>query len=212
MKQDLVEYWERSKLIKDTRLIRAFKKIPRENFILQEDLVKAYRDHPLAIGYGQTISQPTTVMLMTQALELKLGDKVLEVGTGSGYQAALISEMVGKNGKVYTTEIVDALAKFARENLKRLKVKNVEVFKADGSKGLKKYAPFDKIIVTAGCPEVPKPLIDQLKVGGILIAPVGDQFLQKMLKIKKLNNKELHTEDLGDFIFVPLTGEYGHKE
>lgn len=209
MKNDLIEFWQSSGIIKDKKVIEAFKKIPRENFIVSGE---PYGDYPLPIGSGQTISQPTTIMIMTQAMELKPGLKVLEVGAGSGYQAALIGTIVGKKGKVITTEIIPELAIFAKNNLKKSKIGNVKVVHYDGSKGYEKEAPYDRIIVTAACPEIPKPLIDQLKENGIIVAPVGSLvFGQKMIKCIKKKGY-LETVNLGDFVFVPLKGEYGYKD
>src|SRR3989344_990171 len=205
MKDILLKYWKKINLIKDRKLIEAFKKIKREDFILEKDLKRSYGDYPLDIGHGQTISQPSTIMIMTQALELKEGDKVLEIGTGSGYQATIISELIGKNGRVYTTEIINELVNFARENLKKAKIKNVEVIKKDGGSGLKKFAPYDKIILTAACSKIPDVLIEELKDPGILIAPVGPLYMQEMIKIiKKSGNIE--NINLGHFVFVPLQG------
>ena len=205
MKQSLINYWLYSKTITDRKVINAFKKIPRENFLPKPLKEYAYEDRPLPILKQQTISQPTTIMIMTQALDLKKGQKVLEVGTGSGYQAALISELIGKNGKLYTLEIIKELVKFSKENLKNLK--NVKVIKGDGSIGYKKEAPYDKIIVTAATPKIPKQLIKQLKIDGILVVPVGNIYSQRMLKIIKKD--KLIKKDLGEFIFVPLKGRYG---
>lgn len=143
---------------------------------------------------------------MLEALELKRGDKVLEVGTGSGWNAALIAEIV-KPGKIFTTEFVEKLAKSAKKNLR--KYRNVKVIKIDGSAGYKKEAPYDRIIVTAACPAVPKPLTEQLKENGILIAPVGAEFGQDMIKIIKKKGK-LFEKNLGGFVFVPLKGKYGY--
>lgn len=209
MKNELVEYWESNKIITDKRLIEAFKAVPREKFIRDDYLEEAYGDYPLPIGEGQTISQPTTVMIMTQALELKSGQKVLEVGAGSGYQAAIISKMVGKKGKVITTEIITKLAEFARKNIKKCNIKNVKIIEHDGSQGYKKEAPYDRCIVTAACPIIPKPLIEQLKENGIIIAPVGPLFGQSMIKGIKKEGK-LETFNLGSFVFVPLKGKYGY--
>lgn len=189
--------------IKDERVLEAIKKVPRHKFILENYLSEAYANYPLSIGYNQTISQPYTVAFMLQALELKKNDKVLEIGTGSGWNAALISEIV-KPGKVYTTEIIKELVEFASKNLKNYK--NIKVIYSDGSIGLKEYEPYNKIIVTAASPEIPKPLVKQLKPSGILVAPVGS-YSQKMLKITK--DKKLKIEELGDFVFVKLRGKFG---
>lgn len=208
-KQQLMEHWISSGIINDKKVIEAFKKIPRELFVSEERKEGAYGDYPLPIGKGQTISQPTTVMIMTQALELKEGDKVLEVGSGSGYQAAIISDIVGSNGKVISAEIVDELVESAKINIKKLKLKNVEIIRHDGSKGYEKEAPYDKIIITAACPKIPNPLIKQLKENGIIVAPVGDMNEQEMIKGRKINGK-LAEENLGDFMFVPLKGKHGY--
>lgn len=193
--------------IKDTKVLNAIKKIKRELFVLKKYKDQAYENHPLPIPHGQTISQPYTIALMLQALELKKGDKVLEIGTGSGYNSALIQEIT--KAKVYTTEIIPELVKFAKENLKRAKIKNVEVFHYDGSKGFPKFKPYNKIIITAACPELPKELIKQLKTKGILVAPIGTKFSQQMYKIIKLKDK-IKIENLGNFVFVPLKGKYGY--
>lgn len=208
-KKRLIDHWQSSGMIKDKKVIEAFKAIPREKFIPEEYISQAYGDYPLSIGKGQTISQPTTVMLMTEALELKKGDKVLEVGAGSGYQAAIISKIVGEKGKVITTEIVSELAELARNDIKKLKIKNIKIVHYDGGQGYKKESPYDKIIITAACPEIPSKLINQLKENGIIIAPVGDLFSQQMIKgIKKKGY--LETKSLGYFMFVPLKGKYGY--
>ncbi len=208
-KEQLIELWISSGTIKDKKVIEAFKQIPRELFIKKEHQGEAYGDYPLSIGEGQTISQPTTVMLMTQALELKEGDKVLEVGAGSGYQAAIISKIIGDNGKLISTEIIKKLAGFAKDNIKKLKLKNIKIINYDGSRGYEKEAPYDGIIITAACPKIPKPLINQLKENGIIAAPVGDMNEQAMVKGKKKNGK-LTEEILGEFMFVPMKGKYGY--
>ena len=205
MKQKLIDYWQSSGIIKDKKLIEAFKEVKREDFILNGYEKEAYGDYPLPILKGQTISQPTTVMIMIQALELKPEDKVLEVGAGSGYCGAIIAKLAKK---VITTEIIKDLKEFAEKNLKKAKIKNIKVVHYDGSKGYEKEAPYDKIIVTAACKTMPEPLIKQLKENGIIIAPVGGFLSQKMIKGIKKNGK-LETHSLGYFTFVPLTGEYG---
>lgn len=208
MKDNLLAHWQSVGVIKDKRLIEAFKKIPREKFILEGYLKEAYGDYPLPILEEQTISQPTTVMIMTEALEVKEGQKILEVGTGSGYQAALLSVLVGPKGKVFTTEIRKRLVDFAKQNLNAADIKNVEVIHTDGSKGYEKEKPYDRIIVTAAAPTALDTLLGQLNVGGILIIPVGSLYSQEMLKIRK-TEKGLEKESLGMFRFVPLRGEHG---
>ena len=161
------EQWLRTKAV-----IRAFKKVPRENFVPEDQKKYAYVNYPLPIAAGQTISQPLTAAVMTESLAARGGDKVLEVGTGSGYQAAILSEIVGPTGKIITTEIIPELYDFSKRNLANYK--NVSLLNVDGSVGYDKEAPYDKIIVTASAPKVPKPLIEQLKDGGRLVIPVGD--------------------------------------
>ncbi len=206
-KQQLLDYWKKQKIITDKNLLKAFAEIDREKFILPEYLIEAYDDNPLPILAGQTISQPTTVMMMIQALELKKNDKVLEIGAGSGYNAAIMSRLCKK---VYTIEIIEELAEFARKNLKNAGIKNVEVEYGDGSIGYEKKSPYDKCIITAACPEIPQPIISQMKVGSIILAPVGSSGLgyQDMIKAKK-TKKGLEKESLGEFSFVPMKGKYG---
>jgi protein-L-isoaspartate(D-aspartate) O-methyltransferase len=205
----LIEIWESSRLITDKRVLDAFRRVPRERFVLKEFRDDAYDDVPLPILEDQTISQPTTVMLMLQALEVHPGMKVLEIGAGSGYNAALLSLLAGPEGKVYTTEIIPELAKFAKANLKACK--NVAVLEHDGSLGYSKAAPYDRIICTAGAPEVPKTWISQLADDGILLCPVGPIDNQRLIRYRKIKGKFL-SESLGDFRFVPLTGEFGIKK
>ena len=181
--------------------------MPREKFIRDENLEEAYGDHPLPIGSGQTISQPTTVMIMINALELKKSDKVLEVGAGSGYCAAIMSKLCKK---VVTTEVIPELVSFSKANISKCGIKNVEIIEWDGSGGYEKEAPYDKMMVTAACPQIPSPLVNQLKVGGVLIAPVGSSFGQDMIKLIKEKDKVV-SSNLGSFVFVPLKGKYGYK-
>jgi len=197
-RKDLLDFWRKSELIKDERIINAFKKINRENFVL--DKRESYEDRALPILCRQTISQPTTVMMMLQALELNENDKVLEIGTGSGYNLALICRIVKKT--VYSVEVCRELIDFATNNLKKSGIKNYEIFHRNGYFGLREKAPFDKIIVTAAPKEVPLELIKQLKDHGIMIVPVGE-YSQKMLKIIKMGDKIIK-QDMGDFLFVPM--------
>ncbi|KHO48277.1 MAG: protein-L-isoaspartate(D-aspartate) O-methyltransferase [archaeon GW2011_AR5] len=176
--------------------------MPRENFVLPEQGRYAYANYPLPIPGQQTISQPLTVAVMTEALEARRGDKILEVGTGSGYQAAILSEIVGTTGKIITTEIIPELFEFAKKNLAGYE--NTKVICADGSKGYPPEKPYDGIIVTASAPSVPEPLTEQLKEGGRLVIPVGDQ----MIIVEKKDG--LQQKFLGYYAFVPLTGKHGH--
>jgi protein-L-isoaspartate(D-aspartate) O-methyltransferase len=198
-------------MISDRRVLDAFRRVKRELFVLPGFKKDAYLDEPLPILAGQTISQPTTVVLMLDAFEVKQGQKVLEIGAGSGYNAALLSVLVGRKGKVVTTEIVPELAEFAKNNLKKAKITNVRVIKSDGSIGYAGEAPYDRIICTAAAQKIPDALVSQLKEGGILLIPVGPMYAQRMIKAGKTRGK-LETENLGEYVFVPLTGRFGIKE
>jgi protein-L-isoaspartate(D-aspartate) O-methyltransferase len=200
----------KEKLIKKLRdkgikeeILEAIEKIDRRNFVLEKDLNEAYEDHPLPIGYGQTISQPYTVAFMLQELELKKGDKVLEVGTGSGWNAALISYLIGEEGKIYSAEVVEELTREAEEKLKNYK--NTVVLNRDVSRGLPEYAPYSKIILTAAPKNLAEEFKEQLADNGILLAPVG-KYTQKLIKLVKKDGKFTETEK-GDFIFVPLVSK-----
>jgi protein-L-isoaspartate(D-aspartate) O-methyltransferase len=190
------------------RVVSAFEKIRREDFVLPEYEDDAYVDAPLPIPAGQTISQPTTVVIMLDAINLKETDRVLEIGAGSGYNAALMGEIC-KKGRVVTIEYYEELADFARKNIQKTGLKNVKVIYGDGTKGYENDAPYDKIICTAAIPKIPDEWIEQLKENGIIIAPVGPEFGQKMTKLTKLKNRN-EIKDLGNFIFVPARGEHGY--
>lgn len=204
-KESLIDHWRATGRITDKRLLDAFRAVLREKFVLQEYKERAYDDVALPIIEGQTISQPTTVMIMLQALELKKTDVVLEIGAGSGYNAALLSKLAKK---VYTIEFLKPLADFAKKNLASCGIKNVVVIHGDGGTGYPKAAPFDKIIITAACPSVPPQLFEQLKEGGIHVAPLGQTGVQEMFTFKKIKGT-ISRELLGLFQFVPLRGEYG---
>jgi protein-L-isoaspartate(D-aspartate) O-methyltransferase len=193
--------------IKDERVLAAIQKVPRHVFFENALLEHAYQDKAFPIGEGQTISQPYTVAFQSEKLEIKPGDKVLEIGTGSGYQACVLVEM---GARVYTIEYNRKLYETTRELLPQMGYKPY-FFYGDGSKGLPAKAPFDKIIVTAGAPIVPSALTDQLTEGGILIIPVGDREKQVMLRIRKKQG-ELLREEFANFAFVPLLGESGWKK
>ena len=190
----------RDKGIADETLLDVMMALPRHFFLEKAFEEWAYQDKPFPIGKGQTISQPYTVAYQTQLLKVKKRDKILEVGTGSGYQAAILALM---GARVYTIERQEFLYNKAKALLKILKLEQIRTYLRDGYKGLPEFAPFDKILVTAGAAEVPEALLKQLKIGGILVIPVGTNG-QKMLRITRLSEKEYKTEELGRFRFVPF--------
>lgn len=202
-KESILEFWNRTGLVTNTKLIEAFKEINRESFVPPEQKDYAYSDIALPIGYESTISQPTTIMIMLQSLELKPNQKVLEIGTGSGYTASLMSKIIEPKGKIYTIDIVPELIEFAKNNLKKENIKNVELFCRNGKEGLNEKAPFDRILVNAASKEIPQELIKQLKINGILVIPIGPDYGQKMVKFTKEKTR-LREEYLGDFLFVKL--------
>jgi protein-L-isoaspartate(D-aspartate) O-methyltransferase len=191
--------------VKDERTLRAMRKVPRHLFVPAEVAGQAYADHPLPIGHGQTISQPYIVGFMTEALALDGGDKVLEVGTGSGYQAAVLAEIVAH---VYTIEIVAPLAEEARARLESMGYSNVDVRSGDGYEGWPEAAPFDAIIVTAAAPRIPAPLKEQLAEGGRLIVPVGDEWQELVVVTRREGRFE--EKRVLPVRFVPMTGEVRH--
>jgi protein-L-isoaspartate(D-aspartate) O-methyltransferase len=194
--------------IKDREVLRAMEKIPRHYFVPESQRKRAYKDHPLPIGEGQTISQPYVVALMTEALKLKPGDKVLEIGTGSGYQAAVLGEIVQK---VYTIEIREPLAIEAEKLLQKLGYKNIMVQYADGYYGWEDHAPFDAIIITASANHIPPPLIKQLTEGGRLIIPLGSTLYYQTLTLITKKEGKLEVEQMGGVAFVPMMGEVRKK-
>jgi len=193
--------------ISDKLVLSAMRKVPRHEFVPDDMKPYAYEDSPLPIGEKQTISQPYIVALMTELLGLKGGEKVLEIGTGSGYQAAILAEIAKE---VYTIEIIKYLADSADERLHRLGYKNVTVKYGDGYQGWKEHAPFDGIIVTAAPDHIPQPLVDQLKIGGKMVIPVGDTFQELKLIIKKDEN--VTEKSIVPVRFVPMTGEAQQKK
>ena len=209
-KTELIKFWKDNFGFREIEL-NAFKEVNREEFIPESLKNSAYEDVPLPLLRGKTISQPTTVMIMTSALELEPGEKVFEVGTGSGYQSAVIAKIVGSKGKVITTDVVPELVHFAKTNLKKANISNVFVHEEDGSSGMPSEAPFDKIIITAACKEFPKPLLEQLKPNGIIVGPVGDKNEQEMVRGIKDKDGRLQLEFLGQFLFTPMYGKYGFE-
>jgi len=202
MREKMVENQIKARGVKDPRVLSALLKVERHRFVPEEYLNSAYSDQPLPIGEGQTISQPYIVALMTELLELKGDEKVLEVGTGSGYQAAILAELAKE---VYTIEIVESLASTAKNRLLELGYQNIRVKSGDGYIGWPEAAPFDAIIVTAAPDHIPKPLLDQLKEGGRMVVPVGS-YAQELKKIVKQSGK-IETAGIIPVVFVPMTGE-----
>ena len=194
--------------IKDQRVIAAMGKVPRHLFVEEALQSQAYSDHPLPIGEKQTISQPYMVALMTEALELTGKEKVLEIGTGSGYQTAILAECAAK---VFSIERIRSLAIKARKLLLELGYFNIEVKFSDGTFGWLEEGPFDVIMVTAGAPDIPQPLIDQLKVGGRMVIPVGDSYVQDLMRIQKTGDG-ITKGNYGGCRFVRLIGKYGWEK
>ena len=190
--------------IQDPLVLQAMREVPRHLFVPQRYISQGYQDHPLPIGHGQTISQPYIVALMTEVLDIQPGEKVLEVGTGSGYQAAVLAEM---DARVYTVEIIPALAEQAEDRLQQLGYSNVKVRNADGYFGWEEHAPYQAIIVTAAPDHLPQPLVNQLPEGGRLVIPIGPiGAVQTLWSYQKVDG-ELEAKSLGEVKFVPLTGE-----
>lgn len=204
----MVKHQLEARGIQDRQVLNAMRSVPRHLFVSEALMDQSYGDYPLPIGEQQTISQPHIVAEMTQALELRKGDRVLEIGTGSGYQAAILSQIVFK---VYTIERIHALFLKTRKLFDKLKYHNIVTKYSDGTSGWKEESPFDAIIVTAGGPEIPELLINQLEDGGRLVIPVGDQHTQELVKVTK-DQRGVKITNLGGCRFVKLVGEYGWKE
>ncbi len=209
-RKKMVDSQIRSRGIRDERVMRAMEKIPRHLFIDEGLIDQAYSDGPLPIGEKQTISQPYIVAIMTEALELKGPEKVLELGTGSGYQAAILAELADR---VFTIERIASLAQKARKLLESLNYYNVAIRVGDGTYGWREESPFDAILVTAGSPSIPRILVEQLVIGGRLVIPVGGRYSQSLIKLTRLseNPDDVRKEDLGGCRFVNLIGEHGWK-
>ena len=192
--------------IKDQRVLDAMLKVPRHLFVGDTQRMNAYEDHPLPIGEGQTISQPYIVALMTEALKLTGNETVLEIGTGSGYQTAILAELAAR---VYSIERIPSLTGRARKVIDDLGYKNVLVKLSDGTMGWDEYAPYDRILVTAGAPSIPEPLVDQIALGGILVIPVGSNSSQELVRITKMEDGSVNEDRMGGCVFVRLVGKHG---
>jgi protein-L-isoaspartate(D-aspartate) O-methyltransferase len=194
--------------VSDPLVLRAMRRVPRERFLPRELWDSAYGDHPLPIGEQQTISQPYIVAFMTESLGLTGEERVLEIGTGSGYQAAVLADICSE---VYTVERISALSERAKQILQELGFGNIFFKVHNGTHGWPEHAPFDAILVTAAGPSVPDPYLEQLKDGGRIVIPVGDRFSQSLIRISK-SGGEITREDIGAVRFVSLVGEHGWKE
>lgn len=208
LRHDMVEKQIEARGIKDAGVLSAMGKVPRHLFVSEALMDQAYNDFPLPIGEQQTISQPYIVAEMTQALHLSGKERVLEIGTGSGYQAAILAQIAFR---VYTIERIHSLYTKARKLFDLLGYHNIVTRYSDGTSGWRDESPFDAIIVTAGAPEVPEVLINQLGVGGRMVIPVGNQYAQELIKIVR-DEKGIHRTNLGGCRFVKLVGEHGWKE
>lgn len=209
-RERLVESLKRRGYISSPSVEAAMRRVPREEFLPRSLRDDAYVDTPLPIGEGQTISAPHMVAIMAEHLDLKPGMKVLEIGAGSGYHAAVCAEILGPEGHIYTVERISSLASFAESNLKKTGYASiVTVIFGDGTIGLPEHAPYDRIFVAAGAPDIPSPLTEQLAEGGKLLVPVGGRFYQDLIRIEKRGAK-LKKENLGGCVFVPLIGEHGY--
>ena len=203
-------------LIRDGRIytepvIRAMEAVPREIFVPTAQKPAAYHDTPLTIGEGQTISAPHMVGIMVEALDLKPGQKILEIGAGSGYHAAVVANIIKPSGFIYSVERITSLAERARENIKTAGVSEyVEVIEGDGSLGYKEQAPYDRIFVTCASPGIPPPLLEQMKDDGMLLIPSGSSIVSDLMIVTKSRGK-IRKENLGGCAFVPLRGYYGFK-
>jgi len=200
-KKGMIQHLIKYNYIKSKKVIDAMTKVDRKNFVPKEYITDAYSDYPIPIGFKQTISAPSIVGIMTEALDIQESDKILEIGCGSGYQAAILAE-ISKNGKIYTVERIPELAELAKEKLKDYK--NIEIINRDGYYGYENEAPYDKIIVTAAPVEIPTPLLKQLKTGGKMIIPVGSAYIQNLILVEKISQTKIKKNILCGCMFVPL--------
>lgn len=206
---DLIVHLKNSKFLTDDRVESALRNIPRHKFVRESELEHAYENEPLPIMKKQTISQPGVVTRMTEWLDVKNGQNILEIGTGSGWQSAILSHLVG-SGTVYSIERHPQLVKFAQENLKKLNICNVHVILGDGTFGHSQKSPYDRIIITAACNEIPSVLLEQLSESGLIIAPVGDSS-QSLVLLQKTLKEMVEIKKQSKYVFVPLVGKFGKK-
>ncbi len=206
----LVQRLKRHGYIESEEVEEAMSKVPRHLFVPENVRSRAYVDSPQPIGQGQTISAPHMVAMMVEKLDLKEGQRVLEIGGGRGYHAAVIAELVGEGGKVITVELLESLANNAKKVLNKAGYDNVKVVTGDGSKGFEQESPYDRISVACGAPEIPPPLVNQLNVGGKILIPVGGSFYQNLVLAIKIDKDKIKKKDLGGVLFVPLKGKYGY--
>jgi len=188
------------------QVLQAMMRVPRHLFVRESDTAHAYDDYPLSIGHGQTISAPHMVMIMCTLLDVRKGMNILEIGAGSGYHSAMLAELTGSKGRVYSIERIPELLEFARRNLQDAGYHNVVVTAGDGTLGLPEYAPYDRITVACAAPAIPPPLVEQLKRGGRMVIPIGES-VQDLYLVHK--NDVISKEKSGGVVFVPLIGEYG---
>jgi protein-L-isoaspartate(D-aspartate) O-methyltransferase len=213
-REDLVSNLLNRGYVKTKPVEDAMKKVPREEFMTPETKSYAYLDRPIPLQDGQTISAPHMVAIICEILALKKGMQVLEIGTGFGYNAAVVAEIIGPEGHVYTIERIENLKNIAEQNLRRTGYsENVTVIFGDGTKGYEEKSPYDRIYATASAPKIPEPLKTQLQIGGRLLSPVGrDTSVQELLCLKRINENEYKSYNLGGVVFVPMIGEHGWPE
>ena len=209
IRKDLVEKLFNQGYIKTEKVKEAMLKVPREEFMPPENSSYAYLDRPFPIGNGQTISAPHMVAILAEKLELTDGMNILEIGTGLGYNAAVVAEIMGDEGHVYTIERIPALVEKSRENLNKTGYsQRVTVMEGDGTTGYPDKAPYDRIYGTASAPKIPEPLKEQLKIGGKLIMPVGSDYYQELLLVMRISEDQYQTRNLGGVVFVPMIGKH----
>lgn len=213
-REKMVNRLSESGYIKTEKVRKAMEAVPREEFIPASNRPYAYLDQPLPIGEGQTISAPHMVAMICEILELEEGMKILEIGTGFGYNAAVVAQIVGKKGNVYSIERINSLAETAKDNFQRTGLgENITVVVGDGTNGYPEEAPFDRIYGTASAPALPEPLRDQLKISGIMLIPVGEQhYFQDLVYIKRKSEDNYERKSIGGVAFVPMIGEHGWPE